>query len=67
MNATNSLSTSTVRNHRTLTFVGFATWLEEHPSAEGCHIELWRDAVGRLFAWTTNARGRTTVRELSTN
>lgn len=67
MKATNSLETSTERNHRTLTFVGFATWLEEHPAAEGCHIEVWRDAVGRLFAWTTNGRGRVTVRELSAN
>jgi hypothetical protein len=67
MNAATNLSTSTVRNHRTLTFVGFATWLEDHPAPDGCHIELWRDAIGRLFAWTTNGRGQTTVREVSAN
>jgi hypothetical protein len=67
VNATNTLTTSTIREHRTLTFVGFATWLEDHPAAEGCHIELWRDAMGRMFAWTTNASGQTSVREFHNN
>ena len=64
MNATN-LDTTALRNRSTLTFVGFATWLEPYPASEGCHIEVWRDAIGRLFAWTTNAHGQVTVNEIA--
>ena len=44
-----------------LTFVGFATWLDESATADG-HIELWRDNAGRLYAWSVNSAGQSSVR-----
>jgi hypothetical protein len=44
-----------------LTFVGFATWLDESIAIDG-HIELWQDNAGRMFAWTVNGSGESSVR-----
>ena len=61
MTTATTVTLATATHTGDLTFVGFATWLDESVMAGG-HIELWRDSVGRLFAWSVDASGQSVVR-----
>ena len=64
MNATTSTRTNIATGTGELTFVGFATWLDETATVDG-HIELWRDGAGHMFAWSVKASGESSVRMLN--
>ena len=61
MEATTIINAANAARTGDLTFVGFATWLDESAAADG-HIELWRDSTGRLYAWSVNGAGQSSVR-----